>query len=197
MMSKSCGNDDIIKCDDIFYFNSIEPALSYHLSYDIQNYTGNVTTYDYNGRVAMITNYDNGIRNGEFQSWFSNGSPCCIGKYSDGQKIEYWITYDFNGNKSAFGEYKSNKKVGNCQECEENVVTRTIVTRTYKYVCSADGSTLKVSHDDADYGYDNVKIICNYSNGFYDGEYCSWFSNGKVCSKGKYLNGNKIGEWIN
>lgn len=53
---------------------------------------GKVTTYS-NG-FKYITNYKNGIKNGEYITYLDNGSVYEKGNYVDGKKIGEWTTYN-------------------------------------------------------------------------------------------------------
>lgn len=70
------------------------------LSTDSTILHGTYTTYHANGRVLQSGTYNQGRRNGYWQSWFDNGQKETETHYTNGKETGIWKYYNYNGSLS-------------------------------------------------------------------------------------------------
>lgn len=126
---------------------------------------GEYKSYGYNGNVNRVYNYVNGKLHGEWKNFYDNGQLSSIGNYVD-DKLQ--------------GEYKSYYDNGN------------LLT-----VCNyIDG---KLHGEYKEYKNEQLYSICNYvmteHNSIKEGEYKSYFENGKIRISSNYVGDKLHGEY--
>jgi len=140
-------------------------------------------TFFANGEVKWEGTYTDGKRDGYFKTYNETGSLLTIEKYINDvlqnnppelATLETKTTYFSNGNVKTEGPYKDNKPVG--------------LHRTY----NEDGTIAKV--DVFDSGRVMAEGVLD-SLGRQQGDWKEFYETGEIKSVGKYLNGNKVGEW--
>ena len=87
--------------------------------------------YDSNGNLSSEVNYKNGIKDGDFTSYFDDKTIEQKGTFSSGEKNGEWITYNKTGEKISKENYKNGLKNGvfwkkseYLRNTEKNVITQ-------------------------------------------------------------------------
>lgn len=78
---------------------------------DERSYSGQIVEFYKNGTRKYLVNYDNGIKDGDYETWFKSGNKKIEGKYKDGKRIGTWSWYDKKGN-AYFAVKYDNSKLG-------------------------------------------------------------------------------------
>jgi len=76
-----------------------------------RSYYGQIVEFYKNGTRKYLVNYDNGIKDGEYETWFKSGNTKVEGNYKDGKRIGTWKWYDEKG-KAYFAVKYDNSKLG-------------------------------------------------------------------------------------
>lgn len=100
---------NIICSNGIHYFNNIEAAYYYKLIN--HDYSGVWKMYGDNGEIVISCTYENGIKHGNYISYYPSGNKNSEGTYIDDVKNGYW-TYYLCGDVCEEGSYVDNKKHG-------------------------------------------------------------------------------------
>jgi antitoxin component YwqK of YwqJK toxin-antitoxin module len=64
---------------------------------DKRSYSGQIVEFYKNGTRKYLVNYDNGIKDGKYETWFKTGTKKVEGKYQDGKRVGTWNWYDEKG----------------------------------------------------------------------------------------------------
>ncbi len=143
-------------------------------------------TYTYEQEFA------NGLQNG-ISKTFLNGNLIVELNYVDGEKEGLFLEYWLNGQKRHEGQYVHGKKVGvwtdfyesgtKEQEREESINDDIYLVKIIEY-----------------YENGNKKEECSKNlNGYYQGEFTSWYESGNIEMKGQHEDnsqyGRRVGEW--
>ena len=141
---------------------------------------GKYREYQSSGKIAVKANYieinTNGkfesVKHGEYQTFFNNGDVTSEGNYDRGKKTGMWIDYNTNGslNKETF--YKNDKIHG--------------IKNTYTYAGKLE---LESQY------YEEIEIEGKKLTNVYHGAKIIYGDNGMVKSKSFYNYGKKEGNW--
>ena len=89
-------------------------------SSQVRSSYGQLRQFYENGAVAILGEFSNKKKSGEWISYYENGKSYCEGHYVDGLKEGVWNFYFSNGNIKATGEYKKDLKIGEWQNFDES-----------------------------------------------------------------------------
>lgn len=146
---------------------------------------GSHITYNKEGKVTYVTNYDRGFLDGEQKEYYDNGKVQLIKNWVrntlDGEQVEYYQ----NGNLKKRENYSGSFLQGVSEAYSEDGQPQ------YKgnYLRDKKHGKFEI------YKAGKLDLIENYNEGTLSGEYFSYFSNGKTRSKGNYTKGVASGRW--
>lgn len=172
----------------------------------VQQITSNIGDYE------LVSNYKDGLLDGDYAEIFTDGVVKAKGKYTGGKKTGQWEYNKANGNKQPTEVYDNtgdlikkttyytNGKVEIEREMKDGKDNG--VTRKYDNEGKLKSEiNYKNGKEDGKYmmlytsTMGNYKAIGNYTNGKLNGDYAEEYENGKPKAKGKYANGSKTGKW--
>ena len=140
----------------------------------------------------IITNYQNGIKEGQFLS-FERNSVELIGNYKNNLKEGEWVKYYYGRerNIALIGNYKNNLKEGEWKIYSSaslnlgSSIYHLNAIKNYK-----NGKAEGVW----EFYYENGELSeeLNYKNGIKHGKFNSYLKDGTLNEEGKYVNGKKI-----
>ena len=78
---------------------------------DKRSYSGQIVEFYKNGTRKYLVNYDNGIKDGNYETWFKSGNKKVEGKYEGGKRVGTWNWYDEKG-KAYFSVKYDHSKLG-------------------------------------------------------------------------------------
>ena len=127
----------------------------------------------------------NGDLNGLWKETYKNGNKAEIGNYVNGKKDGKWEGWYTSGDKKYVCNFINGNKEGAFQEWnQDGKVVRNIVyssgKRIQEYEIIKDGN-----------GYMEI----NKKDGFLNGPWVKWYSNGVKEEEGEYKDGLKVGTW--
>ncbi len=154
-------------------------------SFDLEGNRNGVWKFFYDdGTTKLVGRYKNGIEDGYFKYYSKDGSLDSIKKFRNGLEVldtpeldTYDIKTDYyaDGSPKVIGSYKDNKAEGVRREYDENgEITASYIM--HKGAIIAEG------------------ILDN--TGKKQGDWIFYYYNGKIESKGKFVDDIKIGSWI-
>jgi antitoxin component YwqK of YwqJK toxin-antitoxin module len=167
--------------------------------------------YD-NGKLRYEGEFSNGYEVGTFTYYFPTGKIQSKLDFSDKGKMAHATIYYKSGVVEATGFYFEKQKHGNWKyysETTEELVKEEnyikgkknglvltyfpqhgIVAVEYNYINDKKEGLWKEFFEDG-----KPKLLANYKDDLLQGEYTSWYANGKVNRKGQYEKGKSVGLW--
>jgi antitoxin component YwqK of YwqJK toxin-antitoxin module len=159
-------------------------------------------------KVTRINQYNTaGHKDGLWQTFYANGNVKWEGTYNDGKKDGYFKTYTEAGSLITIEKYISDVLQTDAPELAK------LETHTEYYDNGRiksegplkNGKPFGVHHEYDETGkpvkaeiYDSGRVMAEGvldTAGLQQGEWKEYYENGQMKSIGKYLNGNKVGQW--
>ncbi|MFB6341012.1 toxin-antitoxin system YwqK family antitoxin [Saccharicrinis sp. FJH62] len=164
---------------------------------------GNWKWYNTEGILIQDGLYKDGLENGQWKHYYDNGSIMDSGRFENGRQEGFWKGWNAKGQVSFEGNYHLDKPEGKYTTYHENGnilstgnMHKGEMTGTW-YNYFEDGSPeSEITYRDKKPYILNVWLkdgnqIIKDGNG----EYVSYYGNGRVSQKGKLENGIKVGIW--
>lgn len=138
---------------------------------------------DSSGQLRAKGNCSEGVKTGEWTTYYPNGQMRSKGYLQHGQPEGFWIFYHANGNKMARGRFSEGQ---------------------FERGCAGSGSfqMVAVKEDQWTFWYANgqLQIKCHFESNLYgqerlEGRYTSYFDNGQKASEGTYKDGSLTDTW--
>lgn len=146
----------------------------------VEHLEGNV------GNVTRISNYKNGLRDGEWSETSADGKPRGKSSYKEGKKDGVWITYRKDGSQEKKTTYKNDLKNG-----EEIIYfTDGTVDKSINYVNDKRNGVTKEYYFTS--GKTTPKSEYTYKEGKQNGEYKCFDQDGKLKEEGRCENGTEV-----
>ena len=144
---------------------------------------GETKEYYKNSQLRVKSNYRNGKMNGFTEYYYSNGIKQLEGTYFDGKREDEWREYyeDIGELKKIF-HYKNNKISGKTKGYYR--MSDEVDGLYGKKIKVENHNQLPLKYETGEIGYDE-----------FDGDYKSYYPDGKEMEVGKYKNGKKEGLW--
>lgn len=157
-------------------------------SYTHGKVSGKVVEYYDNEQISRSSYFSSNELSGDYSEYFKDGKPKVKGSYKYGKKEGKWETYFEAGGVESSEKYKDDQKNGGFSLYSAPGILKETgtqfgekLTGTYKYFFDSG----------------KIKVQGNYSaDGTKEGEWITFYENGKPDSKGSYANGVKTGKWL-
>lgn len=102
------------------YYSEIDEVVILKENYKHGVLTGTVTAYyPENKKIAELTTYENGEKNGEFKKYFADGTIMAEGYFTKGLPDKAFVSYYPNGKTKVKGKYKNGLRVGEWKYYDE------------------------------------------------------------------------------
>ena len=149
------------------------------------------------GILKDTVHYENGGKNYVKYSYYDNGKlkslESIIDERNNGPQIEWYE----NGKFSSFKNYIMDVEVGTWYEWYENGILAS--SKEFGYLQSDKNLNLQYyrrQKDPDEPPFEDGDPDGETRYKLQNGNYKFWFANGNLATEGKYINGQKIGEWI-
>jgi uncharacterized protein len=166
--------------------------ISYYLDGSIQKkgaykdgkMEGEWTSYHINGVVASKENYSNNKRDGVSSYYNVDGKESSIAEYTQGEKNGKIIRKNSAGKTYSVEEFNHGhyKKITYYNPLTDQIINETVID-------DKESNTVIVYDE---YGNKTADITIN-RDGIYNGDYKTYYSNGKIAIKANYVNGKLDG----
>lgn len=104
---QNCYTENLISINDI---NLKEKSGV--LFYKDKEFSGELVSFFSEGKIEFISNYKNGLKDGEEKIWFINGNLLSKRSYFKGKKIGNHIGFHENGDIRYFFQFEDDKQIG-------------------------------------------------------------------------------------
>ena len=148
---------------------------------------GKMTRYFPTGEVRVIMDYDDKSVMARTQFFWHNGTVAAKGVYINTKRDSVWLFYNQNGTLSSRVEYSSGKRHGVERKfyMEGNDIAEEINWK----------DSIKHGAWNQYFQSGQLKFTVTYIDGKLEGQYVSWYPDGKKEVEGMYRNGTPDGEW--